>query len=287
MVTAPTLSGNRTRLTGLLGRLFVCAVANQMYSTSLDEYLGTKFVGQKTLYYPVTSSTMDVAKQAVSDGAREGTIVIADHQTAGRGRLGRKWVSSPEDSILVSIILYPKIEELRLLNMIAALAVAQSIEKLTDLKPVLKWPNDVLIEGKKVSGALIETDVHGEEARSAVVGIGLNVNLDPSSMGEISQTATSIREMAGHEVSRLDALQLLLREFEELCLALRHGEPVHQEWQRRLETLGKDVAVRRGSEVWEGRAESVDKDGNLLLRCLDGSLRTVMAGEVTLRKDSR
>lgn len=286
MVTAPTPSGNRTRLTGLLGRLPVRTVANQMYSSSLNEYLGTRFVGQKTLYYPVTSSTQDVAKQAVSDGAREGTIVIADHQTAGRGRLGRKWISSPEDSILVSIILYPEIHELRLLNMIAALAVAHSIEKLTDLKPVLKWPNDVLIEGKKVSGALIESDVSGDKVNSAIVGIGLNVNLDPASMAEISQTATSIRQMAGHEVSRLDTLQLLLHEFEQLCLALHHGEPIHQEWQRRLETLGKEVSVRRGNEVWEGRAESVDKEGNLLLRCSDGGLLTVNAGEVTLRKDN-
>ena len=137
-----------------------------------------------------------------------------------------------------------------------------------------------------MSGALIESDVHGDEARSAIVGIGLNVNLDPSSMAEISQTATSIREMAGHEVSRLDALQLLLREFEELCLALRHGEPIHQEWRRRLDTLWKEVTVRRGTEVWEGRAETVDKEGNLLLRCRDGRLLTVIAGEVTLRKDN-
>ena len=258
-------------------------MANQMYSTYPIDDLRTRFIGQKTLYYPVTSSTMDVAKQAIRDGAREGTIIIADYQTSGRGRLGRKWISSPDDSILLSIILYPEIEELRLLNMIAALAVAQSIEKLTDLKPILKWPNDVLIEGKKVSGALIESDVQGEQANSAIVGIGLNVNLDPSSMPEISETATSLKEMLGREVSRLDMLESLLCEFEELCQALHHGEPIHKEWQRRLDTIGREVAVKQGNEVLEGYAESVDKDGNLLLRCPDGTLATIISGDVTLK----
>ena len=242
-------------------------------------------MGRKTLYHPITTSTMDVAKRAIADGAREGTIVLADHQTAGRGRLGRKWLSSPEDSVLVSVILYPEMEELRVLNMVAALAVAQTVERLTDLAPVIKWPNDVLIEGKKVSGALIESDIQGDAANSAVVGIGMNVNLDPTSIPDIAETATSLRQMTEHDFSRRDVLAVLLREFEELCLALRHGEPVHREWERRLETLGRDISVRRGEDVWEGRAESVDRDGNLLLRRPDGSLTTIVAGEVTLRKD--
>jgi BirA family biotin operon repressor/biotin-[acetyl-CoA-carboxylase] ligase len=254
-----------------------------MRLTTPVEYLKTRFVGHQTLYYPVTSSTQDIAMQAVKDGAREGTIAIADHQTAGRGRLGRKWLSSPDNSIMVSIILYPDIEHLRQLNMVAALAVAQSIEKLTRLKPVLKWPNDVLLEGKKVSGALIESDIQGERVGSAIVGIGLNVNLDTSSLAEISDTATSLKEMLGREVPRAAILEGLLCEFEEVYQELRHGQPVIKEWQRRLQTLGKEVLVKRGNEVWEGYAESVDKDGNLLLRRPDGTLSTIIAGDVTLK----
>ena len=251
--------------------------------TSLRRRLKTKFVGHHILYYPVTSSTMDVAKQAIRDGAAEGTIVIADHQTAGRGRLGRTWLSPPESSILLSIILYPTLRELPRLTMAACLAVARSIEKLTGLELAIKWPNDVLIDGKKVSGVLIESDVQGDTVYYAIVGIALNVNLDPSSIPEISETATSLKEVLGREVSRLEVLESLLGEFEELYQALRRGEPIDGEWRRRLETLGKEVAVRCGDEVKEGYAESVDDEGNLLLRRPDGSLMTIAAGDVTLK----
>jgi len=250
---------------------------------SLHGELRTKLIGQNILYYPVTSSTMDVAKQAVREGAEEGTIVIADHQTAGRGRFGRRWWAPAESSILLSIILRPDLEQLPRLNMAAALAVVHSIEKVTGLRPVIKWPNDVLIEGKKVSGALIESDVGDETVNSAILGIGLNVNLDPSSIPEILETATSLREVLKEEVSRLEMLRSLLGEFEELYSALRQGEPIDKLWRHRLETLGKRVTVRCGEMVQEGYAESVDDEGNLLLRRPDGSLVTIVAGDVTLQ----
>lgn len=250
---------------------------------SLRRRLRTQFVGNNILYYPVTSSTMDVARQAVRDGAAEGTIVVADQQTAGRGRLGRKWLSPPDSSILLSIILYPKLHQLPRLNMAACLAVARSIEKATGLKPAIKWPNDVLIEGKKVSGILIESDVGGETVNYVIVGLALNVNLDPSSIPEIAETATSLKQVLGHEVSRLDMLEALLTEFEELYSTMCRGEPIDKEWRRRLETLGKEVTVTCGQDVREGHAESVDEDGNLLLRLHDGRLVTIAAGDVTLR----
>jgi BirA family biotin operon repressor/biotin-[acetyl-CoA-carboxylase] ligase len=249
----------------------------------LKRELRTKFIGKNILYYAVTSSTMDMAKQAIRDGAAEGTIVIADHQTAGRGRLGRQWLSPPDSNILLSIILHPNLKQLPRLTMVAALAVARSIEKLTGLEPAIKWPNDVLIDGKKVSGVLIESDVQGDTVNYAIVGIALNVNLDPSSIPEISETATSLKQVLGREVSRFHVLESLLGEFEKLYQALRRGEPIDSEWRRRLETLGKKVAVRCGDELKEGYAESVDDEGNLLLRCPDGSMVTIAAGDVTLR----
>jgi BirA family biotin operon repressor/biotin-[acetyl-CoA-carboxylase] ligase len=226
---------------------------------------------------------MDVAKCAAKEKAEEGTIVIADQQTKGRGRLGRVWWAPSNSSILVSIVLHPRLEQLRQLNMAATLAVAQSIEKATNLKPVIKWPNDVLIDGKKVSGILIESEVQGEKASPTVLGIGLNVNLEPAANPGIAQTATSLREELGGEVSRLEILCALLGEFEELYRALQSGEPMIKLWRRQLDTLGKEIAARCGEEVWHGRAESVDDEGNLLLRRPDGSLATIVAGEVTLQ----
>ncbi len=265
---------------------------NELSPASLRRELSTKLIGQNILYYPTISSTMDVAKQAIREGASEGTIVIADHQTAGRGRLGREWLSTPNSSILLSIILYPKLEQLPRLTMAACLAVAQSIEKVTGLEPTIKWPNDVLItvrgggsreSEKKVAGILIESDVPGDSVNYAIVGIALNVNLDPATIPEISETATSLKEVLGQHVSRLTMLCSLLGEFEALYSALRRGEPIDREWRRRLETLGEKVVVRCGDEVQEGVAEAVDEDGNLLLRRTDGSLVTIAAGDVTLK----
>ena len=255
-----------------------------MHLSSPVDDLRTKFVGQSTLHYPVTTSTMDVARRAVVDGAREGTIVIADQQTAGRGRLGRKWLSHPDNSILVSVIVYPELEHLYQLNMAAALAVAQSIERFTGLKPVIKWPNDILIEGKKVSGVLIESDIQGEHVKSAIIGIGINVNLDTSTIPDISGTATSLKETVGREVSRPNMLVHLLCEFENVYQELRLGAAIRKEWERRLETIGKQVLVKRGEILLEGCAESVNSEGSLLLRCADGSLTTVTAGDVTVKR---
>ena len=226
---------------------------------------------------------MDAAKQAIREGEGEGTVVVADHQTAGRGRLDREWLSSPGGGILISIILYPEMEMLHRLTMAACLAVSRSIERVTGLQPAIKWPNDVLLEGRKVSGILSESDVSGEAVNYAIVGIALNVSLDTSTMPEIADTATSLKQVLGREVSRQQVLIALLHEFETLYLTLRRGESIQQEWLQRLETLGKNVTVRCGDEVQDGYAESVDEDGNLIIRRPDGELITVAAGDVTLR----
>jgi BirA family biotin operon repressor/biotin-[acetyl-CoA-carboxylase] ligase len=252
-------------------------------SASLRSKLKTRFIGRNILYYPVITSTMDEARVAAAEGAEEGTIVLADEQTAGKGRLKRQWFSPPGDSILLSIILRPELAHLSQLTMVAALAVAQTIEKVTGLGPAIKWPNDVLIEGRKVSGILIESQVQGGQVKCAIVGIGLNVNLDPSALPQTAIPATSLRAATGHEVSRLEVLTSLLQGFEELYQGLRRGEPIHQRWMGRLETLGKKVRVSLGDRVEEGYAESVDERGNLVLRRPDESLVTIVAGDVTLR----
>jgi BirA family biotin operon repressor/biotin-[acetyl-CoA-carboxylase] ligase len=256
---------------------------NDLSPEALRRELKTKLIGHNILHYPKTPSTMDAAKRAIRDGAVEGTVVIADQQTLGRGRLGREWFSSPKSSILLSIILYPKLEYLPRLTMAACLAVVRSIEKLTGLEPTIKWPNDVLIDGKKVSGILIESDISGDSVKYAIVGIALNVNFDPTAIPEISETATSLKQVLGREVSRKEVLVVLLGEFEGLYNALCCGEQIDREWHRRLDTLGKKVSVRCGEKIEEGVAEEVDGDGNLILRRSDGSVVIIAAGDVTLR----
>jgi len=252
-------------------------------SASLRSKLKTRFVGHTILFYPVTTSTMDMARRAAAGGAEEGTIVLAEEQTAGKGRLGRQWFAPPGSSLLISIILRPELGQLSKLNMVAALAVAESVERVTGTPATIKWPNDVLIEGRKVSGILMESQVQEGQVEFAIVGIGLNVNLDPSTLPQTAFPATTLRAVAGHEVSRLEVLVSLLQEFEQLYQALCRGEPIHQRWLSRLETLGRKVRVSLGDRVEEGYAESVDEQGNLMLRRPDGSLVTIVAGDVTLR----
>jgi BirA family biotin operon repressor/biotin-[acetyl-CoA-carboxylase] ligase len=248
---------------------------------SITNNLDTHFIGQRVIYYPRLTSTMDVAKREAQQGAAEGTIVVADEQTAGKGRLKRAWLS-PEGNIALSIILYPSLPHLPSLIMLASLAVVHSIEAVTGLKSQVKWPNDVLINSRKVCGILIESDVQGNTVDYTIIGIGVNVNLRLSGFPEILSTATSLCDELGREVSRLSLIQRLLAEIERLYLSLPAGGSVYEEWRDRLVTLGKRVQVKSGKTMYEGIAESVASDGSLLLRQLDGSLTRIVAGDATL-----
>jgi BirA family biotin operon repressor/biotin-[acetyl-CoA-carboxylase] ligase len=225
---------------------------------------------------------MDVARKAAKEGASEGTVVVAEEQTTGRARLGRTWINPP-GVVAVSIILRPEMSQLLRLTMVAALATSRCIERATGLETTIKWPNDVLIRGKKVSGILTESALRGQAVDWAVIGIGINVNFDPKAYPEIADIATSLSVELSKYVSPLNILVHLLTETEQLYLALRRDEPVYQVWRDKLETLGKTVQVKTGDDVEKGYAESVDEDGALMLRRSDGSLLRIVAGEVTLR----
>jgi len=258
-------------------------VENSLSPAAITDNLETRFIGQRILYYPRLPSTNDIAKRQAQQGAVEGTVVIADEQSAGKGRMQRTWLS-PKGSIALSIILYPSLAHLSSLIMVASLAVAHCIEQVTGLKAQIKWPNDVLVNSKKVCGILIESDVKGNSVDYAIIGVGINVNLRLSDFPEISSTATSLSHELGEEVSRLDMIRCLLVETERLYLALPAGESVYQEWRNNLATLGKKVQVKSGETTYKGIAESVASDGSLLLRQPDGSLTKIVAGDVTLRE---
>jgi len=248
----------------------------------VDRRLRTAFVGRRLIYLTSTPSTQDVARREADEGAVEGTAVIAEEQTAGRGRLGRSWVSPAGRNIYVTIVLRPDLARLRILGMAAPLAVARAVESAAGLSALLKWPNDVLVSGRKLSGVLIDSELYGGDARYALVGIGVNVNFDIEEDSEIASIATSIKREAGHPVSREDVLAAVLNEFEELYLSTSPSD-VRDAWKARLDTLGREVRVTFRGAVHEGLAEDVDADGSLVLRLADGSKLAIEAGEVTLR----
>jgi BirA family biotin operon repressor/biotin-[acetyl-CoA-carboxylase] ligase len=166
--------------------------------SSVTRGLKTNFIGRKVIYYPTLNSTMNTARQAARKGAIAGTVIIAGEQTAGKGRLKRAWLS-PHGNIAMSIVLYPDIASLPYLIMIASLAVSSSIEKVAGLKTQIKWPNDILIDGKKVCGILIENELIGDRIAYTIIGIGINVDLKADVYPEISATAISLEIQTGQD----------------------------------------------------------------------------------------
>jgi len=257
-------------------------VEEKLTEASIKKDLDTSFIGQRIIYRSQIPSTMKFARKEVLKGTPEGTVIIAGEQTAGEGRIGRFW-SSPKGCIALSIILYPKKAYLPLLIMVASLAVLNTIKSVTGLYPKIKWPNDILINDKKVCGILVESGVRGSNDSYAIIGIGINVNLEAACIGEVSLAATSLYDELGRQVSRLQIIRKLLSEIERLCILAQDGEAVFKEWRLSLETLGKLVDVSSGNDLYEGIAESVERDGSLILRLKDGSLKRIVAGDVTLR----
>ncbi|MDP2919175.1 MAG: biotin--[acetyl-CoA-carboxylase] ligase [Dehalococcoidia bacterium] len=255
-------------------------------ASAIMDGLNTRVIGRRLLIFDSISSTMDVARKEALEKAPEGTAVIAERQTAGRGRLNRAWLT-PEGNIAVSIVLYPPRECRDALIMLASLAVLNAIQSVTGLACQLKWPNDVLIHGKKVCGVLIETKMRADRLDYAILGIGINVNMRLAEHAEIQAIATSLADELGKTVSRVTMLRSLFTELERLYIGLFSGKSLYDEWRRNLATIGRPVTVHSGDDVSHGTAESVSEDGSLLLRCEDGSLRRITIGDVSLREQTK
>ncbi len=256
----------------------------ELSAESIRANLGTTLIGRKVLYYPSIGSTNEVVKELAAKGAAEGVLVVADEQTAGKGRLGRKWLAPAGSSLLMSLLFRPDLApcQAQRLTMICSLAVSDALQKYS-LSAAIKWPNDILIGNKKVCGILTELGSAGRRLEYAVVGIGLNVNLDFSALLALAQTATSLAQESGREISRLELLSYIMEEIEGRYRLLQGGKTPHQEWAARLITLGRAVTVSTPQGRLRGRATGVDADGALLLRLPGGEQQRIWAGDVTLR----
>ncbi|MBF6600652.1 MAG: biotin--[acetyl-CoA-carboxylase] ligase [Dehalococcoidia bacterium] len=257
-----------------------------MPAFDIDRYhaaLRTKAFGRNLIFEPRVGSTMDAARAAAEGGAVEGTVALADEQTAGRGRLGRSWVAPPAVNLLPTLLLRPPAPVLRQIAMIAPLAVSSAIVESTGLQTDLKWPNDVQARGRKLAGILIETSITDAGA-FVLVGAGINVNFDLRPYDEIRDIATSVAVELGHEVDREPLLAAYLAHFERMYEAARSGESVQPAWRARLITLGREVHASWPGGSADGLAEDVDESGALVIRTASGERVTVEAGDVTLRK---
>jgi BirA family biotin operon repressor/biotin-[acetyl-CoA-carboxylase] ligase len=261
---------------------------SELSAESIKRGLKTELIGQSIVCYSSTGSTNEVLKELAGQGVPEGTLVIADEQTAGKGRLGRKWLAPPGTSLLMSLLFRPDLapNQAPRLTMLCSLAIADAIEGLTGLSVGLKWPNDIFIRGKKVGGILTESRTAGGRLDYVVVGMGLNVNLGIFALPELRGTATSLSEELGREVSRLELLWGILEGIETRYKSLRRGESPHEEWAAHLINLGRQVQVTTPHGLLAGWAEKVDADGALILRTPGGQRQRVLAGDVTLRSSA-
>jgi BirA family transcriptional regulator, biotin operon repressor / biotin---[acetyl-CoA-carboxylase] ligase len=244
-------------------------------------FRGCRF-GNCIVYHPVMPSTMDAAIDEIEKGAPSGTVVICERQTLGRGRLGREWIS-PEGGLYLSIIVYPRDNLVNYLTIITSLAVLDAVRETCGAEAKVKWPNDIVLGGKKLSGIIAQSGNAGDGRIYAVIGVGINANTDFTHTPSLSGIATSLLESTGKGVSLEHLAASFLRAFEIRYAELETYGPHLKEWQDSLETLGKSVSVTCGSEVYQGVAESVSQNGGLVIRLNDGKLKEIPAGDVTLR----
>jgi len=244
----------------------------------------TPFAQGEIQYLPTTSSTNDVARDLAEKGAPEGTIVIAEAQTKGRGRLGRTWHSPPGAGLYFSIVLRPRLDpsDLPKITLLAGTAVAESIEETTGLHPVIKWPNDLLLAGKKVAGIL--TELYGDIAAPYVIlGIGINIHTRREEfLPELQETSTSLAMAGGQDISRADLMQAILTHLGRWYELFKKGafQPILDAWRKRCVISGARVRILSGERELEGIVVDVDLSGALLLRDQAGQIRRILSGEV-------
>lgn len=255
--------------------------------SELKSRIRNNWAGSEIYYYEETGSTNIDAKRLGEEGAAHGTIVVADKQNAGRGRRGRVWQSPAGKDIYFTILLRPSFEPDKAsgLTLVMALSVAQAVERKCSLKAGIKWPNDVVLNGKKICGILTEMNMETDYIQHVVIGVGINVNLDEMPE-EISQTATSILWESGEKTARAELLQEVLARFEENYgmyekeLDLSY---MREEYNSHLVNVGKQVKVLDPKGEFEGIARGINASGELLIETPDGKVAEVYAGEVSVR----
>lgn len=244
-------------------------------------------IGRDIRVFRETTSTSDIAEKLARDGAAEGVVVFAETQTAGRGRLGRQWTSPAGKGLWFSVLLRPALRppETTRLTIAAAVAVARAVRAQTGLAPELKWPNDLLLGGRKFGGILTEMSGEQDRVRHVVLGIGLDVNLTTADLpGELRRLATSLRLELGRPVPRAELAVAVLCELDTAYQRALGGqfEALADEWEALCTTLGRAIEVALGPRRIRGRAEALDTDGALLLRTEHGRLERITGGDVTV-----
>ncbi|HEX2925899.1 MAG TPA: biotin--[acetyl-CoA-carboxylase] ligase [Ruminiclostridium sp.] len=245
-------------------------------------------MGSNIYHFDEIDSTNNYAKKIAIEGCSHGTVIIADRQTLGRGRVGRQWQSDTAEGIWFSIVLRPDVEpeNVQIITLAASVAVVEAISETQGIVCGIKWPNDIILDGKKLGGILTELSAEPGHINHVVVGIGLNVNQDSEGFrDEIKHKAVSLKMYKGKPISRADLLGGILYKFEEIykSVLLVKNQDIIDKWKKYSVTIGKEVKITYRDVEYIGTAHSIASDGKLIVECMDGVTREISAGEIQVR----
>ena len=256
---------------------------DKLIPEEISHKLGTKIIGKKIYSYETTDSTMDVAHRLAQSGSREGTVIFSEGQSKGRGRMGREWLSPKGKGIYLSLILRPDVSpaDAPKITLMSAVAVANTIRKATHLGALIKWPNDILINNRKVCGILTEMSAEINTVKYIVLGIGINVN---TAKADLPKEATSLKAEVGESVARVELTQELLRELEHQYSIFKEKgfKTIIEKWRGLSHTLGEEVKIVCQNKKIEGMAVDLDMSGALVVRLDSGFTEHIMAGDVLM-----
>ena len=259
-------------------------IPDKLLPDEIERGLKTSVIGKKILVYEKCSSTSDVAEEIARSGGKEGTVIFAEHQTNGRGRLGRQWISYKGKDILCSVILRPYMtpQNSSLITIIAAASVCEVLREFGILAGI-KWPNDIVVKGRKIGGILTEINTEMDRINYVILGIGLNVNSSLKNLSsKVVKTATSMIHETENKVDRIETVRKLLKFMDHKYEELKRGKysEIMRECIDFSETLGRVVKIRSGKKVYAGYAQDFDDSGALNLRKDDGAVEKVVSGEL-------
>lgn len=261
---------------------------NRLFPQEILSRLQTRWLGHNICYRDSIDSTNTLAKGLANEGCPNGLVVVAEEQGAGKGRLSRGWISPYAKGIWFSVVLKPPFlpQEASKCTLLAAVAVVKAVNKIAGVHAAIKWPNDILLMGRKLVGILTEMNAEFGHINYVVIGTGINTNTTPDDYPEdVKDIAVSVADAATEQFTRVDLLCDILKNMEDLYeKALLDGfAPILEEWRKYSCTLGQEVKVMAPDCTYFGKAEDIDEDGLLIVRKVDGTLEKVMAGDVSIR----
>ncbi|MFC1590702.1 biotin--[acetyl-CoA-carboxylase] ligase [Candidatus Omnitrophota bacterium] len=258
-------------------------VPDKLISEEIRWGLGTKILGKEIISYGKVDSTNEIGYSLAEKGLKEGAVIFAEEQGKGKGRLGRTWASPPKGGIYLSCILRPKMapSEVSKITLAASVSVAAAVRELSGLQALIRWPNDILVNGKKVCGILTEMKAEQDTVDFLVIGIGVNVNTRETHLPE---GASSLKEESGREVSRVELAKGILRnlEYNYVVLSKKGFSSIRKQWKGLTHMLGSRVKISLPNRRFEGQAMDIDPDGALLVRLDTGFVERVSSGDVVI-----